>query len=39
MSKNLFAYMAYRCGFKVIRQEVIDWGENKNLDCITLLEK
>lgn len=39
MSKKLFAYLAYRAGFQIIEQEVIDWGKDKNLDCITLLKK
>lgn len=38
MSKQLFAYLAYKVGFAVKEQIVIDWGV-KNLDCITLLEK
>jgi len=43
MSKELFAYMAYKCGFEIIAQQVIDWGKGedfvKDLDCITLVEK
>ncbi len=39
MSKDIFAYLAYRVGFKVIDQTVIDWYGAKNLDCITLLKK
>ena len=38
MSKQLFAYLAYKVGFIVKEQIVIDWGV-KNLDCITLLQK
>lgn len=38
MSKDIFAYLAYRCGFKVLEQKEIDWGIEK-LDCITLLQK
>lgn len=38
MSKDIFAYLAYRCGFKILEQKEIDWGI-KNLDCITLLQK
>lgn len=38
MSAELFAYMAYRCGFEIIEQQVIDWGK-EDLDCITLVEK
>lgn len=39
MSKELFAYLANRIGFKVLEQEVIDWYGEKGLDCITLVEK
>lgn len=39
MSKDIFAYLAYRSGFKIISQEIIDWSGYKDLDCITLLEK
>ena len=38
MSKELFAYLAYRAGFEVVEQEVIDWGV-QNLDCISLVRK
>ena len=38
MSKKIFAHLAYRAGFTVVEQQVIDWGY-KDLDCITLLEK
>lgn len=39
MSKDTFAYLAYRAGFRVLNQIVIDWYGVENLDCITLLEK
>lgn len=39
MSKDIFAYLANRAGFKILSQEVIDWYDAKALDCITLLEK
>lgn len=39
MNKDVFAYLAYRSGFKVLKQEVIGWHDTKNLDCITLVEK
>ena len=43
MSKNLFAYMAYKVGLKIVSQQVIDWGDKDskvdNLDCVSLLEK
>ena len=39
MSKELFAYFSHRTGFKILRQEIIDWCDMKGLDCLTLLEK
>lgn len=39
MNKDIFAYLAYRIGFEVLEQEVIDWEGYKDLDCITLLQK
>lgn len=39
MSKDLFAYLANRAGLKILEQRVIDWGDVKELDCLTLLEK
>lgn len=39
MSKDLFAYLAYRAGFKIIEQVVIDWGDSKELDCVSLIKK
>lgn len=38
MSKDLFAYLAYRAGFEIIEQEVFDWGV-KDLDCVSLVRK
>lgn len=38
MSKDIFAYLAYRTGFEVLEQEVIDWGI-KDLDAISLIQK
>ena len=38
MSKDVFAYLAYRAGFDVLEQKVIDWGI-KDLDCIPLIQK
>lgn len=38
MSKALFAHLAYRSGFNILDQKVIDWTE-PDWDCITLLEK
>ena len=39
MSKECFAYLAYRAGFEILEQKVIDWNGVKELDCVTLLEK
>lgn len=39
MSKDIFAYLAYRAGFTILEQKVIDWGGEAELDCISLLEK
>ena len=39
MSGNLFAHIAIRAGFEVLEQFVIDWGDFRNLDCISLIEK
>lgn len=39
MSKDIFAYLANRAGLLVLEQQVIDWGGEKDLDCITLVEK
>lgn len=39
MGKDVFAYLANRAGFKILKQEVIDWYEESDLDCITLVEK
>lgn len=38
MSKDLFAYLAYRAGFEIVEQNIIDWGV-KDLDCISLIRK
>jgi SAM-dependent methyltransferase len=39
MSKNLFAHIAIRAGFKILQQFLMDWDEMRNLDCISLIEK
>lgn len=38
MSKNMFAYLAYRAGLKIEDQRIIDWVEPE-LDCLTLVVK
>lgn len=44
MSKNLFAHIAWKCGFEIVNQKIISWeSDNKpkilGLDCITLVRK
>lgn len=39
MSKQLFAHLADRAGLRVVEQHVIDWAGEKELDCVTLVEK
>lgn len=38
MSKDIFAYLAYRAGFEIVDQQVFDWGD-KELDCVSLVRK
>lgn len=38
MSQEVFAYLAYKAGFEILEQQVIDWGI-PSYDCITLVEK
>lgn len=37
MSAEIFAYLAHRVGVEVVEQHLVDWGECKDLDCITLV--
>ena len=39
MSANLFSHMAQRAMLRVIEQRLLDWGEAKELDALTLVEK
>ena len=39
MSAALFAHAAMRSGFCVIEQRLVDWGEEPQLDCVSLLAK
>lgn len=39
MSDQLFAHLCNRARLEVIEQKVISWGNYKNLDCITLVQK
>lgn len=38
MSKTIFAYLAYRAGFEIEDQRIVDWVEPE-LDCLTLVVK
>lgn len=38
MSKNVFAYLAYRAGFEIEDQRIVDWVEPE-IDCLTLVVK
>lgn len=38
MTKEVFAYLAYRAGFEIIDQKVIDW-QIEDIDCISLIKK
>ena len=39
MSAEIFAYLAYRSGFEIVDQKKINWEQEEDLDCITLLKK
>ena len=38
MSKEIFAYLAYRAGFEIEKQEIVDWVKPE-MDCLTLVVK
>lgn len=38
MTKDVFAYLAYRVGFEIVNQQVIDW-QIKDIDCVSLIRK
>lgn len=38
LSAALFRKYAEEAGLKVLEQRVIDWGQSKELDCVTLIE-
>lgn len=38
MDKKIFAYLAYRCGFEIVEQHVIDWSAPE-MDCVSLIRK
>lgn len=39
MSKELFAHYAIKEGLEVVHQRVIDWSQDRRLDCLTLLRR
>jgi SAM-dependent methyltransferase len=39
MSKDLFAHVAIRSGFRIVRQCVLDWDDSRKIDCLSLIEK
>lgn len=39
MTKELFSSFAAQSDLKVVESKVIDWSTNKELDCITLVQK
>lgn len=43
MSADIFAYLAVRNGFTVLKQHIMSWGKGKNfypnLDCLSLCQK
>jgi ubiquinone/menaquinone biosynthesis C-methylase UbiE len=39
MTQQLFASLTTEAGLKVIDSQVIDWGADANLDCVTLIRR
>lgn len=39
MNASIFAYLATRCGFQILEQDLVNWAGVEGLDCVTLLEK
>ena len=39
MSKDIFAHLAYKSGFIIDEQLIVDWGGEEKLDCLSLLIK
>lgn len=39
MTAGLFKHMSMRAGLEVIEQRVFDWGDAKDLDCVSLVIK
>lgn len=38
-SDKIFAHLAMVAGFEVLSQDLLDWGEEKKLDCLSLCQK
>ena len=39
MSRELFAHLCAKAGLVVEAQRLVDWGESRDLDCLTLFRK
>lgn len=39
MSQSLFHHYCAKEGLEVVRSQIIDWGDESGLDCVTLLRK
>jgi len=39
MSKSLFAHAVNRAGLSILDQVIIDWDGERNIDCLSLVEK
>ena len=39
MSKEFFAHYAIKEGLTVVKQQVLDWGDDKDLDCFSLVQR
>jgi hypothetical protein len=39
MSRELFAHYCIKCGLEVVEQQVIDWGGETGLDCLSIFQK
>lgn len=39
MSERLFRHYAEKEGLRVVKQQVIDWAQHKELDCLSLIQR
>jgi hypothetical protein len=39
MTQTMFRDLSEKAGLSVVRSKVIDWGNAKDLDCVTLVER